>query len=146
LAREFRWQDGERLVVFGRGALDGAVADPPGKEQPRGLVCRQRRDRVRGDHARRLDRMPERVEGARRELGARLGRRERGIDDHDGRPHTRGGLVDAARVPVPAGHLRARQRGGNRHGAGPSGGGQRLHDVDHPPATKRHEPVAGDLP
>ena len=110
-------------------------------------------DRVAVRLAQRLRRVAERVQRARRQRRTGCDADSRGsLTTTDGR--TRGvARVDAARVPVPAGHLRARQRRGNRHRAGPAGGGQRLRDVDHPPAPSatsrsprdRLPQVAGDV-
>ena len=72
------------------------VARPAGAQQPRGLVGGERRDRVRVDHARRLDRVAERVERARGELRDGLGGGERRVEDDDRGAHARRGLVDAA--------------------------------------------------
>jgi hypothetical protein len=82
-----------------------------------------------------------------------LGGAQRGVVDHDARPHARRRGVDATRMPVAARHLGRAQRRRDRRRLRPARGGQRLGDVDDAPAAERRdqpavdrlEQVAGDL-
>ena len=138
--RVAREQRAEReLVAVGLGA--GERADEPAGRVVRG----ERRDRVARGRARSLDRVAERVERAGRQLGHRLGRRQRRVVDDDRAAHARRRLVDALGVPVPARHLRPRQRGRDRHRprAVAARRGDRLGHVDHAAAAERDDaPVA----
>ena len=103
---------------------------------------RERRDRVGARRARALDRVAERVARARGQLGHGLRGRERRVADRRPRSARRGvRLVDALGVPVPARHLRARERRRDRHRARAAAerGGDRLGGVDHPPAAERDD-------
>ena len=69
-----------------------------------------------------------------------------GVVDHHPRAHGRRALVGARGAAVDAGHLRARQRGRDRHRdlRAAAGRRQRLGGVDHAAAAERHDPLARD--
>ena len=130
--------EAERVAV-GLAARGNAPGD-----QPRGLAARRgRRPGCRA--ARTAPRPRARARSARSRPAPSTGcdaDSAGSLTTTEGR--TRGVAGSTPRgVPVPAGHLRARQRRRDRHRARtPPGGGQRLGHVDHPPAAERHEPVA----
>ena len=114
------------------------------REQPRAVVGGERRHRVGERRARPLDRVAERVERARGQVGERLRGGEVRVVDHDPRAHGRRALVGARGAAVDAGHLGARQRRRDRHRdlRAAAGGRQRLRRVDDAAAAERDDPLA----